>query len=259
MNKLLRSHRSLALWILTLNVVLFTLPWRIARIITGSTWDNSEQFANTIQHGFLSDLIENIATPGYGDSSLAVANRFWFWFHLSKASIALSLLVLIFFQLRNVQEKNLLSFTKVRMTARMIEKIGLKSLALFIFLILAANIQGTIAPLSSLISFLPAHQQDTQFVESISGLRKALHSNETNSLASFILRDFSIYHLSIAVVFGLTSILLFKRIYSLARKRNFSSAFGLGLLGIGFFLLGIANLGTGIHPIPAFDAFLSGI
>ena len=250
--------KRIPVWTAIVGVSLFTLPWHIAKIITGSSWVNPHQFAVAIQNGFLKDLNSNIPTPGYENSYLTNETQFWFWFHLSKAFISLILFILIFLYTRELDKNYHFSGSRLLGIIHLTKKIALHTLCFFSFLILAANIQGSIAPLSSIISFLPASKHDYLLSESVQKLRFDLLSSDSNSFASSVLRDFSIYHLTTAVIFGIAALYLFKNLYLSVKNRNFSAMFVAGILGIGFLLLGIANLGTTFHPIPAFDGFLSG-
>lgn len=253
------SRISLPVWILAVGTGFFILPWQISKLISDGTWANPDQFAAAIQSGFLMDLDKNINTPGYGGSFLTTETKFWFWFHLSKAFFALLLLALIILYKKEIKNNGVKLESKLDEIFNGTLRLASNLLALFVFLILCANIQGTIAPLSSLISFLPANNRDPRFNQSISNLRENLQNSESSSFTSSVLRDFSIYHLSIALIFGVVAFYLFKNIYSSTRARNYSSAFGIAVLAIGFLLLGIANMGTGLHPVPAFDGFLSEI
>ena len=244
-------------WTAIVGVSLFTLPWHIAKIITGSSWVNPKQFAVAIQNGFIKDLNSNIPTPGYEKSYLTNETQFWFWFHLSKAFISLILLILIILYTRELDKNYQFSGSRLLALIHKTKKIALHSLGIFSFLILAANIQGSIAPLSSLISFLPANQHDYRLSESVQKLRLDLLNGDQNSFASSVLRDFSIYHLTTTVIFGIATLYSFKNLYLSVKNRNYSAIFVAGILGIGFLLLGVANLGTTLHPIPAFDGFLS--
>lgn len=253
------SRNRLPVWILAVGATLFILPWRISNLISGGNWANPDQFAAAIQSGFLTDLDNNVNTPGYGGSSLTTETKFWFWFHLSKAFFALLLLVLILLYKKEIKNDEVKLEFKQHGIPKGTLRLTTNLIALFVFLILCANIQGSISPLSSLISFLPANIRDSGFNQSVNNLRENLQNIESNSFTSSVVRDFSIYHLSIALIFGVATIYLFKNVYSTTRAKKYSSAFGIAVLGIGFLLLGIANMGTGLHPVPAFDVFLSNI
>lgn len=259
MNSPLFSRNRLPIWILAVGASLFILPWRISNLISGGNWANPDQFAAAIQSGFLTDLDNNVSTPGYGGSSLTTETRFWFWFHLSKAFFALLLLALILLYKKEIKNDEVKLEFKLNGIFKGFLRFTSTLIALFVFLILSANIQGSISPLSSLISFLPANVRDSSFNQSVDNLRASLQNSESSSFTSSVLRDFSIYHLSIALIFGVATIYLFKNVYSFTRAKRYSSAFGIAALGIGFLLLGIANAGTGLNPVPAFDVFLSNI
>lgn len=250
--------KSLPVWTIITGISLFYLPWNIAKFVTGGSWANPNQFAIAIQTGFLKDLNSNISTPGYENSYLTNETQFWFWFHLSKAFISLILFILIFFYTRELDKNYQFSGSRLLGIIHQTKNIALHSLGIFSFLILAANIQGSVAPLSSIISFLPANEHDYRLNESVQKLRLDLLNGDPNAFASSVLRDFSIYHLTTTVIFGIASLYLFKNLYLSVKNRNLSTIFVAGILGIGFLLLGVANLGTTLHPIPAFNGFLSG-
>lgn len=259
MRKWKTNSRFLSLVVVSSALSVFYLPWQLAKIITGSVWQNTGEFSKNIQQGLLSDFSNNFSNPGYGSSSLVQETRFWFWFHLTKSLLSIVLLVALFYTLKLLKTSRVIESKMYLKFIHTFRQLVISFMFLVSFLIVAANIQGTFAPLSSVLSFLPADRYDKPFLKMIEGLKNSLDSNNPNALAIAIIRDFSTYHAVVAIIFCLTSLLLAVLTAKSASHRNYHLGFTYGLFLLGFGLLSIANISTAIHPVPALNGFLSGI
>ena len=131
---------------------------------------------------------------------------YWFRYHVAKAVIAALLLGVL------VTLAVLLFRTYLRADLGRRSRAAAASacavagtLALCAVALVAANVQGAVAPFSSLISMLPAAEPDARFTTTIDQVRQELtHYSSTNSRTSPALRgvvdDFALYHAALAVV-----------------------------------------------------------
>lgn len=150
------------------------------------------------------------------------------------------------------------------------------ALALFSLAAVMANIQGAIAPFSSLLSMLPMHASRGELADTLDQVRQRLadypnSGDRTPPAIEVMVSDFSRYHAVIAVAATMVvavlvgmSVASWKRFArtgaSHRRTRNVFRAFGLlsALLSSGVIVVAVANLTTTADPAPALLAFFRG-
>jgi len=256
-----RSPR--AWWLLVVALVfvaaVMVLPWHVASTITGASWTGPVQLADSVRHGLLSDWSRGIAVPGEGASALADAAQFWRWFHIVKAVLATGVLVASAGFVA-------LAWRARRSSSQRWHRFGLLLasgagglLVMLSLVVVIANVQGAVAPLSSVLSFLPTNESDVGFASSISSLRDNLAGSQPSAAAIAIIRDFSMYHVVVAVLLGATALVATGLAFRLLRTREWLASGALVFVALAFALLTVANVGTALHPVPAFDSFLSGV
>ncbi|GAA4089620.1 hypothetical protein ACFFOS_13910 [Nocardioides kongjuensis] len=163
---------------------------------------------------------------------LADAVGYWAAFHVVKAVLAGALLAVLVAGLGRVR--------------RGAGRVALLALATLAAVVLVANVQGAVAPLSSLLSMLPTQANDL-----------ALASSGTPAFAALV-RDFSTYHLAMVVLAGaatLTTAWLAVRAGRRGRRA------GAGAAAAAVVVLGVvtlANVSTVAAPEPALVGFLRG-
>lgn len=227
------------------------VPWPLAAWATGTTWAGPDALAHAVGEGLLSDVRHGIPTPGLGESALTAPVQFWRGFHLVKAVLGAALLgVVVLATMRSGRRKGGL----VRRVARLAGA-GLAAIALVVTL---ANIQGALAPLASVLSLLPDDPDSTTLRLVVPALRADLEDGATGPLTVALLRDFSTYHLVLAVLAGLTALGL--AVLGVTSWRRARLVAGFLLAGaVGAAVVAAANVGTALDPAPALDAFLRGI
>jgi hypothetical protein len=148
-------------------------------------------------------------------------------------------------------------------------------LALFAVAVLAANIQGALAPFSSLLSMLPAAEPDKQFTATLDQVRSGLAhypspDGRTSPVLQGMVDDFAFYHAALVAVAAVVmialivfSVLAWRRFARVKGDRRARRAFaGLGVATI-VVLLGVAvvtaaNVSTVADPAPALLASFQG-
>ncbi|MHA6761206.1 hypothetical protein [Streptacidiphilus sp. PAMC 29251] len=150
------------------------------------------------------------------------------------------------------------------------------ALALFSLAVVAANIQGAIAPFSSLMSMLPVLPSHGALADTLDQVRQRLahYPNtgaRTPAALTVMVDDFSRYHAVIAVAAPMVAVVLvgltavsWRRFAGTAasdrRTRRVFRSFGLlaALLSLSVMVVAAANIGTTADPAPALLAFFQG-
>lgn len=208
------------------------------------------------------------AGPTKPGSALAQLVAYWQGFHVVKAVAAALLLAVLVVLLFDVWCRYVAAARLGR--RRALGAFGvLGALAsLVALLILVANIQGAVAPLSSVVSFLPTDGSDPAVVATIDEISAELRSGTTTSVHHALVSDFRLYHAAMVVSAGLTTVLLLAGGITLWRRRSRNENNDRGLhataatvmlaLALAFGVVAAANLSTVIDPASALLAFFAG-
>lgn len=163
-----------------------------------------------------------------GDLGRAVG--YWATFHAVKAVLATFLLVALARALTRVRRRPL--------------RVALQVLAVLAAVVAVVNVQGAIAPLSSLLSMLPGEAAGA-----------ALAADDTPAFAALV-HDFAVYHAAAVVLVGVAAAavaVLGRRAWLRGRRGPaLVAAAAVALLGV----VVLANLSTAADPEPALRAFL---
>lgn len=246
----------IVIFVLLVGVAL--VPWRVAELLTGMQWQGPAQVADAVRSGLVTDWTRQVSVPGEGSSALADAAAFWRWFHIAKAALAAVLLaatgaaVVVTWDARRAQRH---TWKRLGLAAATVAGSALFAVSL---LVVIANIQGAVAPLSSVLSFLSTGHGDGEFVSVILALRENVAGAELSNTAQVIVRDFSVYHATVAVLLGATTLAAACAVWICARGRQWLAVGSLVAMVLVFGLLTFANTGTALHPVPAFTSFLVG-
>lgn len=202
---------------------------------------------------------------------------YWFRYHLAKAVIAAILLavlgalgVLLWRAFLRAGDLGAARRAAVAGAGVLVTTLALVSLVLVM-----ANLQGALAPFSSLVSLLPAGDTDGQLADTLSEVREHLAGvpgagDRTTPALDVMLQDFSRYHAVMAVIAAVVAVVLIGmsvvswtmfRTRSLDRRaRRLWGAFGVvsALLSLVVLVIGVANTTTAANPVPALAAFFQG-
>ncbi|WP_405485745.1 hypothetical protein [Nocardia sp. NBC_00511] len=231
-----------------------------------------------LRTGFRTAFQEYWTTGGPGYSpSLARIVDYWFRFHVVKAVVA-ALLLTVLITLSTVLWK------AFRSTAPGILRAGsllagstlTTLLALISLLMVMANIQGAIAPFSSLMPLLMDTPPDAPLTATLGQVRDSLAESpgpggRTPPAAGVMIDDFTRYHVAMAVItatlalcFLTASVILWRRFARTAStdrpERRIQAAFGtLSLLiAAAAVVVAVANTTTAAHSAPGLLALFNG-
>ena len=259
--------RVLALGVLAaaLLLALFAAP----TFLVGNTFDG-EGLTRAVGDGFVEYWNLGVADL---PPKLASAVDYWFRFHIAKAVIAALLLaVTVPLGIRlwtSYSHKDAVGVG--RRSAIMVFGVSVTTVALFSGAILMANIQGALAPFSSLLSMLPLTGGDGDLGATLSDVRAQLAAGRSSPVIDMMNSDFGWYHTVmavvatvVAVIFLCSSALLtrrFARTDSADRRgRRVLGSFGIlsALLMLAASVIAWANMGTAADPGLALVGFFDG-
>lgn len=259
-----RSQRRsvlLAVASAALIVAVAVLPEVIARLVHVGAGVTAGVLPETVRRGF-----DVWVASGSSDlpPDLASATSFWMVFHVVKAMLAVAALTaLVMLQGRTWTAYS--SATSRRRRIGLGISLVLETIASALVMMVAlANVQGSISPLSSVLSFLPAGEPTPAMI----AMREQITSGAMSPAASVLAADFRTYHLVVVVGSALLGLgLIFAGVVIRMRWAGPSTrrvvdlvladlvlAAGLGFLG----LVLLANLSTVMDTVPALTAFLGG-
>lgn len=149
-------------------------------------------------------------------------------------------------------------------------------LALFSLVMVMANVQGAVAPFSSLLSMLPVGETNGELADTLDQVREQLadssSASDHSAALDVMIRDFSRYHAALAVIAAIVaatligmSVVLWKMFADTAssdrRTRRVLASFGIlsALLSLVVIVVGVANTTTAVKPEPALAAFFEGV
>lgn len=252
-------------WAAILSVAVIAAPFRLASAWPGGGYADRAELAAAVRSGFL-DLW---ASGRAGVSpELARAVEFWLRFHLAKAALAGVLLAVLVVLARRVWGA---AAPVRRRVARWAGAAVWSAVAVLALLVAVANIQGVVAPLSSVLGLLPLRAPDAELASTVRTAREALAAGARTPATDLLLRDFTSYHVVMAmlgalVVFALVTIFMRLRDVRLhpvagtpVRTLGTGAAATLLVLLAAFFaLVAAANAATAAKPVPALIGFLAG-
>ncbi|MER7070543.1 hypothetical protein [Terrabacter sp. NPDC000476] len=202
---------------------------------------------------------------------LSAAADFWARFHLVKATLASALLVALCILLARVWRASAVAVTRGRRWSLAGLGLGATGLAVVALLVVVANLQGALAPLSSVLGVLSFADPGGPLLPVVEQARQAVGSGAMTPAAEVLRADFVRYHavmamLGSAVTSGLVvgAVMLWRRRRRTALdERSWRRVLAAGttgslLLASAFGVVTAANASTALHPAVALLGFLAG-
>lgn len=255
-----------ALWALSagaLGVATMTLPSLVAE------WSLSGRvivagLSDTVSEGFARWMSSGVAVPG---APLADAVTFWAVFHVTKAILAIALLYALAIVARRVWMRVTDAHARTARVAWITAGVLGAWLPVLALLIVVANIQGAVAPLSSVMSFLPIGA-----TPEVDRVRSELSAGAYGPVTGALIADFRAYHAALVaclavVIVGLGASIVWMLVRRaraprgsrLTRWSLASGAIALTLLTAALGLIVLANLSTVLNTAPALAEFFDSI
>ncbi|MFT4137074.1 hypothetical protein [Microbacterium sp.] len=249
------------LGVAALAVAVMTVPPVVAEWTSGGRVSVSG-LAESVSIGFEQWMLSGTASPG---SVLTDATVFWAVFHIAKALLAIALLCALIAVGRRIWSRAVQA--QGRLARRTWVTVGVLGawLPVLTLLVAVANVQGSIAPLSSVLSFLPI--ETTPAIEQV---RAELATGAYGSVTTALVEDFRMYHvvlvglLLVAITGVLATIVLMvirrarlPEHHWMLRRVLSSGAVALTLLTAALGLLLLANLSTVADTATALAGFFN--
>jgi len=260
------------LWPLVAATVLvlavFLAPFPLASVWPGGGYPSRAALVDSLHTGFVHQLTADAGRLG---PDLARPVGFWARFHVVKAALAaLLLLVLVPLGSRTWTAYPRAESPRRRLVVGAL--LGVEAPTVFVaILILMANVQQAVAPLSSALGLLPIDRPDPVLAGTINQVRRGLRSGARSPALDLLLHDFVVYHVVMAclapvVASGLVvaAVLLWRaRSRRSGARRRGRGVLTLALVAVGlscafFAVLTVANVSVSARPGPALLAFFEG-
>lgn len=240
------------------------LPGAAADRLSGSAGVTVADLPQAVDAGLADWLATGAAQPGSG---LLAAVRLWAVFHGVKVLVTAALLVTLIVLAGRVGGAFARAESRRRRAGLAAAGAGLSSLALLALLVLMANVQGAVAPLSSALSLLPVAPPSMAVQQVREGLATGVATPPLDTLVG----DFRHYHVALAVVASVAIVGMLAT--AMASWRRHARAYGpdhrlrrvLAAAGVALpvvaMLLGVvalANVLTAADPAPALAACFDG-
>jgi hypothetical protein len=246
-----------------LSTALLFAPGLLAKLASGADGITTGTLANRLNSAFSEWWATGMSTQ---TSAMAEVVQFWATFHIVKAVIAAALLVALVVAVRQ------LLVTHARESSR-VRRAGLAALGVaatlatpVILLVLLANIQGAIAPLSSVMGLLPMNPLSPALEQ----VREHFDAGTTTPVLTSLVDNFRSYHAAMTAcaaiaAFGVVAadIALWIRVFDMpasekrARRTSLTIALALPALALFLFVVTLANASTVVDTAPALASFFT--
>jgi hypothetical protein len=255
---------GLAALIALLSIAFAVLPGAVASISAGAGQLSTGTLAHTLNGAFAHWW--SIGEPNLTTDMERVV-KFWEVFHVVKATIAGELLAALL--CAGVWLLNAYSTAERRARRVAIVTVGILGApwVALILLVLLANIQGAMSPLSSVMGLLPVSEPSQAVLE----VRDQFANGTTTPILSLLIEDFRSYHAAMvgwsaiaAATIGVVVIMAIMHRAHIPREnvrlRRVIAAIATGLASLALFLVLVMllNLSTVDDTAPALAAFFAG-
>lgn len=252
----------------TLLVALVALvPFPLASALSGGRYGDLDALRDGVTRGF----VQLWATGDGRWGELSATADFWARFHVVKATLSTVLLVVLCILLARVWRASTEVVGRGRRWSLALLGLGAGGLAVVSLLAVVANLQGAVAPLSSVLGVLSFADPNGPLVPAVEQARQVVGSGASTAAAEVLRGDFVRYHAVMAVLGAAVTVGLVAAAVVLWRRRRRTSrvarawrrvlatgAFGLLLLASAFAVVTAANVSTALRPSTALLGLLAG-
>jgi hypothetical protein len=258
-----RRPSLLAAGALGLLLAVFLVPFRLA-----SAWPGGYPNVTALSDQMSASFVRywHSASP----ADLAGPVEYWARFHIFKAIFA-ALLLMVLIPLGARTWSAYTHAARRRRSVLAITGVVHAAVTVLALLVLVANIQGGIAPLSSALGLMPLRNPDPALAQTVSQVRHALATGEQSAALDALVADYARYHAALAAVGAVVTLALLtvavgmwrhRRPLARSAQRNrrvlLLGVVSVLLLAAFFALITAANLSTVAHPAPALLSFFNG-
>ncbi|EWT02060.1 hypothetical protein N865_07140 [Intrasporangium oryzae NRRL B-24470] len=244
------------------------VPFRLASFGPGGGYPDVSTLGQSLSTGFVRFWS---AGEGVVGPDLARPVDYWARFHVIKAVLAALLLVVLV----ALAPRLWAAYVHAERLGRrlVVGTVGAvqAALAVLALLILVANIQGAIAPLSSALGLIPFGSSNTDLAATTAQVQRGLADGGHSPALDALVRDFAAYHVAMSWLGGVVTVgliaaavLLWRRRARVPRderrQRRTLVLMALAVLALAAFfgVVTAANISTAANPAPALLAFFQG-
>jgi len=254
----------------TLVVAFVVAPRLLASTWSGRSFGDQDDLVTVVRAAFV-----DYWASGESDLSpaLQAVGEYWVRYHVIKAVIAAFLLAGvaafgILLGRRYVTSRELAAGRRALLaTAGVFATL----LALVSAAAIMANIQGAIAPFSSLLSLLPVGDTGGELADTVDQIGQRLADDQRTPALESMIGDFAHYHVAMAVIaacaaavfFGLSALYCTRFVRADEADRRTRSVLAwvgvvTALASLALIVVAVANAGTAADPAPALMDFFEG-
>ncbi len=257
----------LAALAVALGAAVLLAPFPLASVWPGGGYPDLPSLRDAVGSGF----VRFRAAGGDGFGDLTRAAGFWGRFHIVKAGLAGLLLLVLGVVLARVLRQSADAATRGRRRGLALAGAVLAPLTVLALLLLVANLQGAVAPLSSVLGLLPLAAPQGPLAAAVRQARQDIASGARTPAEAVLLHDFAVYHAAMSVLGAIVTAGLFTAAVVLwrrrtrvvrrdRRRRRMLALTAVALVGLGavFGLITAANVSTTVDPAPALIDFFAG-
>jgi hypothetical protein len=243
------------------------VPFPLASALSGGRYEDLAALRAGVTNGF----VQFWATGDGRLGELSATADFWARFHVVKAALSTGLLVVLCVLLAGVWRASTDAGSRGRRWGLALLGLGASGLAVVSLLVVVANLQGAVVPLSSVLGVLSFADPGAQLEPVVEQARQVVASGASTPAAEVLRADFVRYHLVMAVLgtavtlvlIGGAVVLWHRRTRTARAQRSWrrvlaAGGTGLLLLASAFALVTAANISTALHPSAPLLGFLAG-
>ncbi|MEO5610028.1 MAG: hypothetical protein ABIQ61_02785 [Ornithinibacter sp.] len=264
-----RPHHLGALTAATalLGTLVVLVPFPLASAMSGGRYGDLDALRAGVTNGFV-----QLWTTGDGQlDELSATADFWAHFHIVKAALSTVLLVVLCTLLARAWRASTDAGSRGRRWGLAALGLSASGLAVVSLLVVVANLQGAVAPLSSVLGVLSFAEPSGPLEPVLEQARQVVRSGASTPAAEVLRADFVRYHTVMAVLGTAVTLALIGGAVALWRRHRETArtqqswrrllaagSTGMLLLAVAFALVTAANISTATHPSVALLGFLAG-
>lgn len=242
------------------------VPFPLASALSGGRYEDLAALRAGVTNGFV-----QLWATGDGRGELSATADFWARFHVVKATLSTVLLVVLCILLARAWRASTDAGSRGRRWGLALLGLGASGLAVVSLLVVVANLQGAVAPLSSVLGVLSFADPGGPLEPVVEQARQVVGSGASTPAAEVLRADFVRYHAVMAVLGTAVTLALIGGAVVLWRRRTRTAqnqrswrrvlaagGTGLPLLASAFALVTAANISTALDPFAALLGFLAG-
>lgn len=172
------------------------VPFPLASALSGGRYRDLAALRAGVTNGF----VQLWATGDGRLGELSATADFWARFHVVKATLSTVLLVVLSILLATVWRASTDAGSRARRWGLALLGVGASGLAVVSLLLVVANLQGAVAPLSSVLGLLSFADPGGPLEPAVQQARQVLGSGASTPAAQVLRGDFARYHAVMAVL-----------------------------------------------------------